>query len=151
MSEQQVDPTLEGLLNSVPTGEELRDPREGDHEDSKLIDVSVGENSEQAVIPFSAVMVWSAMKDSEGRDFDFSARVNIPRPSDPTWVKRMFLQTAHDLGVVPRDRKTALVADTDEEREVLIKILKLGLGQRYPVRIREKNGFVNLTIRRRRS
>jgi len=91
------------------------------------------------------------MKDNKGRPFDFNEYIMIPVETTKVEIKRMFLAHLHDLGVVDKAFKNALTAETDEHRQKLRLVMRKVVGQKFPVKISENNGFIHLRVRRRKS
>ena len=116
--------TLGAMLEGIPQGEELKDPREGEHEDAKLVEMDISPNKTGSVVPFSFIERWTGMKDEKGRPFDFNEYIMIPGLETKVEIKRMFLAHCHDLGVVDKAFKRALTADTDEHRQKLRGLLR---------------------------
>jgi len=147
LSEESLDTMLEG----IPQGDELKDPREGEHEDVTLSAIDISVNKEGSSVPFSFIERWTGMRDEKGRPFDFSEYIQIPTAETRIEIKRMFLAHLHDLGVVDKAFKNALTAETDEHRQKLRLVLRKVVGQKFPVKVSESNGFIHLRVRRRRT
>ena len=137
------------LLGSIPRGEEIHDPRAGDHLDAKLAGVELVQNSTGS---WAIKAVWSGIEDTDGNSFEHQERFNIPtRDSDPV-VARIFLGTLHSLELVPTSDKQAVYAETDDHREQLVEAFKTKVGASYPIRLRESNdGFLRLRFLKKRT
>jgi len=146
-----IDESLDAMLEGIPQGDVLKDPREGEHEDVLLQAVDISPNKEGSAVPFSFIERWTGMKDEKGRPFDFNEYIQIPTGETRIEIKRMFLAHFHDLGALDKAFKNALTAETDEHRQKLRLVLRKVVGQKYPVKISESNGFIHLRVRRRRT
>lgn len=142
---------LENLLAGVGrSDEELRDPRENDHE-ATIKDVRLVSNSPTAQVKHAIVVSYGDLVDTEGREFSFDDRVNLPAGDSADTIKRMFQGTLHSLGLVPYEDRRAYFADTEEERSAFVEAFKSRIGSRVPITIKiDKNGWPRLRVRRQR-
>lgn len=140
------DAVLDSLLSSVETGEELHDPREGDH-DGVLKEVGVVKHSDKGNYYFN--VSFDGMESAEGDPFSFSTMVLFAGRDSDVKIARMFLASLHDFGIVPRTYKQAIYASNEEQREAIVRAFQSKVGTTYPVRIYpDKNGDLRLRVRR---
>lgn len=136
------------LLDNVTSGEELIDPRVGVHDQAHLLDVELATTNSGGYV---AKMRWGDMTDKDGNTFELTDRVNLPTPESNPVGHKIFLAMLHDLGVVPRTHKKAVLV-ADEKQAVFVvgmlqKVADKGLP--WSVNITEDNsGFMRLRIRR---
>lgn len=139
MSEQ----TVENLLGSIPTGDEIHDAREGDH---------IGKIIMPELVPFGdgqAVKVaFTGMTDADGRGFDKEIRIGLPTSSSEPWQHARFLKAVQNLGIVPRSQRNAINVDTDADRESVLNAFKQIEGREYNLTIypNKKTGYLELRV-----
>src|SRR3990167_1178529 len=142
------DSIVANLLGSVPRGEEIRDPREGDHPDAVLQAAELVQNKTGS---WAVIATFGNVRDSDGKAFEHKERFNIPGKTSDIAVKRIFLSTLHDLEIVPRESKQAVYAETDEHREAIAQAFKEKGGTNVPLRLKPKgDGFLRASIIRTR-
>lgn len=136
------------LLDNVTSGEELKDPRVGVHENAHLLDVELVTNNAGNPV---ALMRWGDMTDSDGNPFELTDRVNIPTPESNPVGHKIFLAMLHDLGLVPRTHKKAVLAADEKQAAYIVSMLQAvaDKGMPWSVNISEDNqGFMRLRLRR---
>jgi hypothetical protein len=139
MSEQ----TVENLLGSIPTGEEIKDSREGDH---------VGKLIMPELVPFgegkAVKVVFTDLTDADGRSFDFPLRVALPTSASEPWQHSRFLKAAQALGIVPRTQRNAINVDTEKDQETVLAAFKQVEGNSYSIVIypNKKTGYLELRV-----
>ena len=145
------DEFLDGLLSGVGVGdEELHDPREGDY-DAILADIRLVENSPTAQVRHAILITFYGMEDSQGRDFSFDDRVNVPTSESSDDVKRMFQASLHTFGIVPYDDRRPYFADTDEQRQAFVAAYKTRVGSKIPLKLYiDKNGWPRGRVQRKK-
>lgn len=143
------DPVLEELLSGAGRGdEELHDPREGDH-DAVLKDVRLVQNSPGSKVSHAILVTYANLTDTEGREFTFDDRANVPTSESSDDVKRMFQQSLHSIGIVPYEDRRPYFADSDEQRQAFVEAYRTKVGASVPVKIFiDKNGWPRLRLRR---
>ena len=145
MSEQTV---IENLLGSIPVGEEIKDPRENDY-DATLKDVEVVEQKNG----HSLRLVFGDIEDANGRSFEHKENVTIPTSEhvgDLAFIQDIFLRWAQGLEVIPRTQRSAVLADTEEHRGVVLNAFKTKIGGRFPITLYFSKGFIRGRVNRRK-
>lgn len=143
MSEQ----TVENLLGSIPTGEEIKDPREGDHEATL---------TQPELVPFgtghAVKVVYTNLTDADGRSFDFQVRYGLPTSESEPWQHARFLEVAQSLGIVPRSHRNAINVDSDADRATVLAAFEKIAGSSFPLRItpNKKTGYMEGRVLRKR-
>lgn len=132
------DDVFESLLGSIPRGEELIDPREGTHQGARLADAELVEQSNGMALK----VTFSGLEDAEGTPFEHQERITIATHNSDDFIKRLFLASLHDFGLVPRNQRQAVYAETDEHRAELVAAFKSKVGTNYPLRLKESNGYL---------
>ena len=144
------DVNIQELLDSLPTGDELHDPREGEHE-PVLSDVNVVENSEKASVPFAIELTFTGFKDVEGREFQFNDRVNVPEPDSSNVIKSMFLASLHNLGIIEFSDKRGRAAADKSQVDLYAKLFASRVGSKVPMRLYiDKSGWLRARVQRPR-
>ena len=142
------DPIIEALLASVETGEELVDPRAGDH-NGVLSEVGELKVSQSGNSFFN--VTFGNLESGEGDPFSFSSVVVLPTRDSDEKLARMFLANLHDYGILPREYRNAVYAETDEQRTAIRRAFEAKKGTTYPVRLKlDKEGDLRLRIKRTR-
>lgn len=137
----------ENLLSSIPTGEALIDPKEGDYPDARLGAVELVEQGSG----YSLKMTWMDMVDSTSRPFEQQDRITIPTSDSPDFIHRMFLAACHDFEIVPRSFRSRILADTSEDRDRVLEAFATKVGSQYAIGIKaDKNGYLRVRIARKR-
>jgi hypothetical protein len=135
---------VENLLGSIPTGEEIKDSREGDHSEATLT------NSE--LVPFGtghAVQVtWTNLQDVDGRAFEYKERYGLPTSQSEPWQHGRFLDVVQSLGLVPKSSRNAINVDSDDDRAAVLTAFKKVEGSTYPLKIstNKKTGYLQSRI-----
>ena len=132
------DEVVEGLLGSIPRGEELIDPREGTHQNARLAAVELVEQSNGSALK----VTFNGLEDAEGTSFEHQERITIATHNSDDFIKRLFLAALHDYGLVPRNQRQAVYAETDEHRAELLAAFQSKVGTNYPLRLKESNGYL---------
>ena len=131
------------LLGSIPTGEEIRDPKEGDHPNARLADVDIVEQSNG----HSLQLIYTDLVATDGRPFDQKERVSLPTSNSEDFIHRIFLALCHDLEIVPRTFKSRVFVDTEDDRERVRAAFATKLGNTIPLRIQsDKQGYLRSRI-----
>lgn len=141
------DQVTSGLLGSIPRGETLKDPREGQY-DAPIIGNELVQNTTGS---YAILAEFGPLTDSEGKDFTHKERFNIPEPHSDVQQKRMFLSSLHDLGIVDRNDKQAVYCATDDDRAALLAAFDSKRGESFPFKLTEQNGFLRLRLFRKRA
>lgn len=137
---------VENLLSSIPVGEVLVDPKEGDHE-ARLGAVELVEQGNG----HSVKVTWMDMTDSNGRPFEHQDRITVPTSNSEDFIHRMFLSACHDLQVVPLSFRSKIYADTEADRDRIVEAFTSKIGSRYPLTIKaDKNGYMRSRISRKK-
>lgn len=137
MSEEAV----QNLLQNLPSAGEVRDPREGEHASARVSEVEL-------VGPFSSgdygiQVTFSGLMDTEGREFQHKARHTIPTSGSKDFIRRMFLAATHEYGIVPRENKEGVIADTAEARTQIHEAFKTVVGKAMPLKLAaDRKGFM---------
>ena len=136
----------ENLLGSIPTGEILIDPKEGDH-DARLGAVELVEQGNG----HSVKLTWMDMTDSNGRPFEHQERITVPTSGSQDFIHRMFLAACHDFEVVPRNARSRILADTETDRDAIVQAFSSKIGTVYPISIKSDNkGYLRSRISRKK-
>lgn len=139
---------VENLLSSVPTGEVLVDPKEGDYPEARLGAVELVEQGNG----YSVKLTWMDLVDQQGRPFEHQDRVTIPTSDSEDFIHRMFLAACHDFEVVPRSFRSKLHADTEADRERIVEAFTSKVGGTYPIALKsDKNGYMRSRITRKKT
>ena len=140
------DEVVKNLLGGIPTGEEIRDPREGEHPNATVGGVDTAEQGNGWVVK----VTYNGLVDTDGRQFEYTERYNIPTSNSEDWVHRMFLAICHDLQIVPRSFKSRILADTEADREVVKGAFSKSIGNSVPLRITmdSKSGYLRSRVLR---
>lgn len=134
------------LLNSIPRGEVIHDPREGDYPEAVFQGAELAQNASGS---YAVIVLFGDLTDGNGRAFEHKERYNIPESGSDPVQKRIFLSNLHDLGIVPIEDKRSVHADTEEVREALYAAFKAQEGQSFHLRLKEDNqGFMRAKILR---
>ena len=134
----------EELLSSVPRGEVIKDPREGDYPEAQFQGVELAQNASGS---WALIVLFGSLTDTNGRAFEHKERYNIPESGSDPVQKRIFLSNLHDLGIVPVEDKRSIHADTDEARDALYAAFRAQDGEFFHVRLKEDNqGFMRAKI-----
>ena len=135
------DSVLTSLLQTLPRGEEIKDQREGDYPEAILQGAELVRNSTGS---FAIVAQYGNLRDADGRAFEHKERYNIPERTSDVAVKRIFLSVLHDHTILDRTSKTAIYAETDEQRQSLLEAFETVKGTVVPLRLRARvdNGFM---------
>lgn len=132
---------VNGLLGSIPRGEEIRDPREGFHSDVVIGESELVQNSTGS---WAIVTNYNSMTDVNGRMFELKERYNIPASDSDDVVKRIFLDVLHSLGIVDRSDRRSVHAETDEQREGVAAAFQSVQGNNVNLKIAaDKSGYVH--------
>jgi hypothetical protein len=136
----------ENLLGSIPTGEEIHDPREGDHQEARLTYVEVIEQSNGHALK----LTYNNMVDSEGRSFEYQERYTIPTSTSEQFIQGMFLNLCHELGIIPRTQKRCPLFDDVGHRSTLEGVFNSKIGSTVPLRLKidDKSGYMRSRILR---
>jgi len=141
MPEQDI---VENLLGSIPTGEEIKDSREGDHSEATL--------SNPELVPFGAghaiQVTWTNLQDIDGRAFEYKERYGLPTAQAEPWQHARFLDVVQSLGLVPRNQRNAINVDTDADRDAVLVAFKKIEGSVHPIKIstNKKTGYLQSRI-----
>lgn len=138
----------EELLSQVSQGEVVTDPREGDHEGAQFRGAELVEAANRDG-SYAAIFEYGNLVDSEGRDFIHKERVNLPMTDSHIVGKRIFLAMLHDFGIVPREHKKAILANSEAEARALVRAINTVKGISVRLRIKEdKTGFLRASLLR---
>jgi hypothetical protein len=139
MSEQ----TVENLLGSIPTGEEIKDRREGTHVGKLTMPELVDFGSGKAI-----KVVFTGMTDADGRSFDKEVRIGLPTSKSESWQHERFLKVAQALGIVPRNQRNAINVDSDNDEQTVLAAFKQIEGRDYSVVVypNKKSGYLELRV-----
>jgi hypothetical protein len=135
---------VENLLGSIPTGEEIKDSREGDHADATL--------TLPELVPFGsghAIQVtWTNLQDSDGRAFEYKERYGLPTSSSEPWQHSRFLDVVQSLGLVPKNKRNAINVDTEADQNAVLTAFKTIEGTVHPIKIstNKKTGYLQSRI-----
>jgi len=139
--------TEENLLASIPSGDVIKDPREGDHPSAKLKFVELVDQTNGKALK----LTYGGLTDTNGRDFEHQERVIIPNSNSHEAVQRIFLSLCHSLEVVPRSFRKTILADTDVDQENVFSAFNSKRDIEVSLRLRpDSNGFMKSTILRRK-
>jgi len=138
---------VENLLGSIPTGEIIKDPREGDHGDANIKAVELVEQSNGKALKIT----YGNLSDTNGRDFEHQERLTIPNSSSHEAVQRIFLAACHNLEIVPRSMRKTILADTDQDCETIHQAFASKVGITLNIRLRpDKDGYLKSSFLRRK-
>lgn len=138
---------VENLLSSIPTGEVIKDPREGDHLDAQLKFVELVDQANGKALK----LTYGNLTDTNGREFEHQERLSIPKSDSHEAVQRIFLSACHSLEVVPRSFRKTILADTDVDQENVFSAFTSKIGQPVALRLRpDTSGYMKSTILRRK-
>ena len=135
---------VENLLGSIPTGDEIKDSREGDHSEATLMNPEL--------IPFGtghAIQVtWANLSDVDGRGFEYRERYGLPTSASEPWQHGRFLDVVQSLGLVPKASRNALNVDSDTDRENVLAAFKKVAGSAFPIKIttNKKTGYLQSRV-----
>lgn len=135
---------IENLLGSIPTGDEIKDSREGDHSNAKL--------TNPELVPFGeghAVQVtFVGLTDTDGRDFQYKERYGLPTSQAEPWQHGRFLEVVQSLGLVPKNQRNAINVDTDLDRDTVLAAFKSIEGSTVPIKLKTntKTGYLQSRI-----
>ncbi len=135
---------VENLLGSIPTGEEIKDSREGEHHSAKL--------TNPELVPFGeghAVQVtFTNLSDSDGRDFQYKERYALPTSQAEPWQHGRFLDVVQGLGLVPKNQRNAINVDTEQDRDTVLSAFKSIEGSTVPIKlsVNKKTGYLQSRI-----
>ena len=135
---------VENLLGSIPTGEEIKDSREGDHSEATLT------NSE--LVPFGTAhaiqVTWTNLQDVDGRAFEYKERYPLPTSQSEPWQHARFLDVVQSLGLVPKASRNAINVDTENDRAAVLAAFKKIEGSVHPIKIstNKKTGYLQSRI-----
>lgn len=134
----------QNLLGSIPTGEKVVDPREGDHPNATLTMAELLDQGNGAALR----LTYSGLVDTTGREFMHQERVTIPTSTSEDFIHRIFLALCHDLGIVPRGQKNRILADTEGDQQVVLQAFTSVCGNTVPLRIAadDKTGYMRSRI-----
>jgi hypothetical protein len=137
---------VENLLSSIPTGAEIHDPREGDHNEARLMFVEVIDQSNGPALK----LTYNNMVDGEGRDFEYQERYTIPTSISEQFIQGMFLNVLHEVGIVPRISKRCPLFDAEADRATLVEVFNTKVGATIPLRLKidDKTGYMRSRILR---
>jgi hypothetical protein len=139
---------VENLLGSIPTGEEIKDSREGDHSEATL--------TNPELVPFGsghAIQVtWTNLQDVDGRSFEYKERYGLPTSNAEPWQHSRFLDVVQSLGLVPKNQRKAINVDTDVDRDAVLGAFKKIEGSVHPIKIstNKKTGYLQSRIPKQR-
>ena len=139
---------VENLLGSIPTGEEIKDSREGDHSEATL--------TNPELVPFGsgqAIQVtWTNLQDVDGRAFEYKERYGLPTSQSEPWQHGRFLDVVQSLGLVPKASRNAINVDSDEDRAAVLAAFKKIEGSVHPIKIstNKKTGYLQSRIPKQR-
>lgn len=135
------------LQAQVTLGEEMTDPRLGKYDDALLTTVELSHTGKGDPV---VLMTWGGMTDSNGQVFELTARENIPSPESHPVSQRIFLAMLHDLGIVPRSHKKAILAADEAQAEAIVNAIKTVAEKGLPwaIQITDDNGFLRVRLRR---
>ena len=137
----------DNLLSSIPTGEILIDPKEGEHESARLGAVELVEQNGG----HSVKLTWMDLIDSNGRPFEHQERITVPTSNSQDFIHRMFLAACHDFEVVPRSVRSRILADTEHDRDEIVSAFSSKIGTVYPISIKSDNkGYLRSRITRKK-
>lgn len=125
----------QNLLGSIPTGEKVVDPREGDHPTATLTMAELLDQGNGAALR----LTYSGLYDTTGREFQHQERVTIPTSTSEDFIHRIFLAMCHDLGIVPRANKNRILADTEGDQQTVLGAFNAVCGHVVPLRIAADN------------
>lgn len=138
---------VENLLDSIPVGAVLIDPKEGSYPDARLGAVELVEQGNG----YSVKLTWMDLVDSNGRPFEQQDRITIPTSDSEDFIHRMFLAACHDLEVVPRSFRSKLHADTEADRDRIVEAFTSKVGNQYSIMLKsDKNGYMRTRITRKK-
>ena len=141
-----MDSIAETLLSNIPRGEVIKDPREQDYPEATIQGAELVQNSTGS---WAVILEWGNLVDTDGRAFPFKERYNIPESDSDPVQKRIFLSNLHDIGLISRDDKRAVHADTDEQREALLVAFQSLTGNVANLRLQEsKQGYMQSRVLR---
>jgi len=142
------DELFDEFLKDVNVGEEITDPRVGTHPDAVLSEVEVRENKSGNPM---LVMTYSGCTDSDDNEFELKDFINLPHAETHPVGQRIFLGMLHDMGVVPRTHKRAILIESMDQAEKLAARLDKCVGINFPLRVTEDNqGYMRIRLQRQR-
>jgi len=139
---------VENLLGSIPTGEEIKDSREGDHSEATL--------TNPELIPFgnghAIQVVWTNLQDVDGRSFEYKERYGLPTSQSEPWQHGRFLNVVQSLGLVPKASRNAINVDSDNDRAAVLAAFQKIEGSVHLIKIsmNKKTGFLQSGIPKQR-
>jgi len=145
MPDQEI---VENLLGSIPTGEEIKDSREGDHSDATL--------TNPELVPFGTAqaiqVTWANLQDADGRAFEYKERYALPTSQSEPWQHSRFLDVVQSLGLVPKNKRNAINVDSDADRDAVLGAFKKIEGSVHPIKIstNKKTGYLQSRIPKQR-
>ena len=137
---------VENLLGSIPTGEEIKDSREGDHSNATL--------TNPELVPFGsghAVQVtWMNLQDVDGRAFEYKERYGLPTSQAEPWQHSRFLDVVQALGLIPKANRNAINVDSDNNRAAVLAAFKKIEGSTFVIKIstNKKTGYLQSKLLR---
>ena len=139
---------VDNLLSSIPTGEAIKDPREGDHIGAKLTNPELVEQSNG----HSLKITWGDLTDSNGRGFEYQERYTIPTSQSDEFIHRLFLSVCHEAGVLPRESKSRILADTEADRNTILQAFQQRIGETVDLRLTQdaKSGYMRSRFLRKK-
>jgi hypothetical protein len=139
---------LPNLLGSIPTGDIIKDPREGDHPEASLKHVELVDQANGKALK----LTYGGMTDINGREFEHQERLTIPNTNSHEAVQRIFLSACHSLEIVPRSFRNTILADTDQDQQQIHDAFLSKVGTPISLRLRpDSSGYLKATILRRRA
>ena len=141
------DEVANNLLDSIPTGEVVKDLREGEHYEAKLNEAELIEQSNGPAIR----VTYTGCVDADGREFSYQERYTIPTSNSEDFIQRLFLAAAHAWGLVPPGDNRRILADTPEAREAILNAVRSVQGSVVPLKLTTgKTGYLQSRFLRKR-
>ena len=136
----QSESVVENLLESIPTGEAIKDPREGDYTDVLITNPELIEQGNG----FALRLTYSGLADHDGRSFEYQERYTIPTSASEDFIHRIWLGLCHEAGVLPRENKSRILADSEKDRETVLHAFQQVVGNIVSLRLTQdpKSGYM---------
>lgn len=141
-----MDEVASSLLENVPVGDELKDPREGAYKRAMLsaVEGKTYDSGASAIL-----MTFVGLTDQEGREFSYTHAAFFPSQDAENWQKFAFLAFLHDIGIVDRKDSKERIVETQEAKDIVVSAVKAQIGTVFSIRLApDKGGQLRLRFLR---
>ena len=137
----------QNLLDSIPTGEVIKDARVGVHPEARIAEVELIEQKNGHAIR----VTYNGLQDEEGRQFEFSERYTIPTSQSERFIKGLFVDALHAWDLAPYEDGRSPVADNEEVRQQIYQAVNGKKGLTVPLSLKTgKGGYLQSRFLRKR-